>query len=112
MIQFWMRAPSTNVQRCVPNGETHSVSPPGLFLCSLARRSVAALLDFAESANLTVLFGLNDLFMRPTKTKPEKKLCNEQTGCPQGNLSNAEALLRWTAAQRPRGPLWGFELGK
>ena len=38
--------------------------------------SVAAwgdLLDFAAYANVSLLFGLNDLFMRPTKTKPEVK---------------------------------------
>jgi hypothetical protein len=28
------------------------------------------LLDFAAYANVSLLFGLNDLFMRPTKTKP------------------------------------------
>ena len=35
----------------------------------------SGLLDFAAATNVTLLFGLNDLFMRPTKTKPEHKLC-------------------------------------
>ena len=30
---------------------------------------------------------------------------------PTGNLSNAEALLRWTVSERPPRALWGLELG-
>lgn len=72
-----------------------------------------ALLDFAAATNVSLLFGLNDLFMRPTKTKPETKLCGAQGAgpCPPQNLSNAEALLRYTATQKPPRALWGLELG-
>ena len=51
--------------------------------------------------------------MRPTKTKPETKLCGAKgTGpCPPRNLSNAEALLRYTVQQKPPRALWGLELG-
>ena len=41
--------------------------------------------------------GLNDMFGRPTKTKPEKPLCSS-TSCPPQNLRNAEALVKWAAA--------------
>ena len=69
------------------------------------------LLKFSEQSGASLVFGLSDLFGRPTKTKPEKKLCNEASGCPPRNLSNAEALLRWTAENKPSA-LWGLELGK
>jgi hypothetical protein len=72
------------------------------------------LLDFSENANLTLVFGLNDLFGRPTKTKPEKRFCGKGDAaaqCPAVNLSNAAALLRWTVENRPAA-VYGFELGK
>jgi len=56
------------------------------------------------------IFGLNDMYGRPTKTSPEKKLCDSK-GCPPGDQSNLEALLRWTAKNRPDAPIYGWELG-
>jgi hypothetical protein len=88
-------------------------SPMTAYRCkTLSEEQFGGLLDFAAATNSTLLFGLNDMFGRPTKTKPEQKLCGAdgKGPCPAGNLSNAEALLRWAVAQHPR-KLWGVELG-
>jgi hypothetical protein len=93
---------------------SHPPSPMTAYRCkTLSEQRWGELLDFAATTNVTLLFGLNDLFMRPTKTKPEQKLCGADGAgpCPPRNLSNAEALLRWTVSQRPPRSLWGLELG-
>jgi hypothetical protein len=81
------------------------------YRCTLITEAdMTALFDFAAGVNATVLFGINDMFGRPTKTKPEVPLCTD--ACPPQNLSNAAALLKW-AAQTPvvRENLFGWELG-
>lgn len=51
-------------------------SPMTPYRCkTLPEEQWSGLLDFVAAANITLLFGLNDMFMRPTKTKPEHKLC-------------------------------------
>eukprot|EP00966_Prymnesium_polylepis_P182214 4221553-Prymnesium_polylepis.1 len=69
----------------------------------------SSLLNFTARNGLSLVFGLNDLYGRPTKTKPETKLCSGGS-CPPRNQSNAAALLRWVAAQSPR-TVYAFELG-
>jgi hypothetical protein len=86
----------------------HPMTP---YRCTLITEAdMTALFDFAAGVNATVLFGINDMFGRPTKTKPEVPLCTD--ACPPQNLSNAAALLKW-AAQTPvvRENLFGWELG-
>ena len=59
------------------------------------------LLTFSARANASLVYGLSDMFGRPTKTKPEHRLCgsNGQGPCPPRNLSNTKALLKWAAAR-------------
>ena len=55
------------------------------------------LLNYVARNNLTMAWGLNCMFGRPTKTKPEKKLCkgSDASGCPALVTANYEALLAW-----------------
>jgi len=71
---------------------------------------VDALIDFVTATNLTLVYGLNDLFGRPTKTKPEHPLCSS-TSCPARNQSNIEALFRYLRGKHPNAPIYAFELG-
>jgi len=68
------------------------------------------LLNFTARNGLTLVYGLNDLFGRPTKQSPEPQMCTSD-GCPPRNQSNIEALLRWTAAQPHAGAVYALELG-
>jgi hypothetical protein len=72
----------------------------------------AALLNFTARNGLQLVYGLSDLFGRPTKTKPEVPLCGS-SGCPPRDQSNLRALLSWTVSTRPVGwdAILGFELG-
>eukprot|EP00051_Salpingoeca_urceolata_P035820 m.31504 g.31504 ORF g.31504 m.31504 type:complete len:507 (-) comp9765_c0_seq1:210-1730(-) len=66
------------------------------------------LLNFANKTNLSLVFGLNDLFGRKPKGKPEVP---EPAGL-AWNASNTESLLRWTAANTdPARWPFAFELG-
>jgi heparanase 1 len=69
------------------------------------------LLAFTQRNNLTLVYGLSDMFGRPTKTKPEQKLCDGSGGCPARDQSNLAALLAWTATHAPGAPIHGWELG-
>ncbi|KAL1525315.1 hypothetical protein AB1Y20_020176 [Prymnesium parvum] len=70
-----------------------------------------SLLNFTQRNGLSLIFGLNDLFGRPTKTSPEKDLCSE-SACPARNLTNAAALVRWAAAEPlATQALYALELG-
>jgi hypothetical protein len=75
----------------------------------------SSLLGFAHRNRLQLVYGLNDLYGRPTKTSPETHLCAAGTHsrCPPRNTSNYEALLSWTARRRPVGweSVFAFELG-
>lgn len=77
----------------------------------------SGLLRFATAANLTLVFGLNDMFGRPTKSKSagnaghEEGMCNETHGCPPRNQSNLEAFLQWTKENHPEAPIYAWELG-
>ena len=71
------------------------------------------LLNFSHRNGLRLVFGLNDMFGRPTKTlKPENATCNE-TACPERNQSNLESLIEYTFREKPTGwdSIQGFELG-
>ena len=71
------------------------------------------LLNFSHRNNLRLVFGLNDMFGRPTKTlKPENATCNE-TACPDLNQTNLENLIEYTFREKPTGwdSIQGFELG-
>ena len=72
----------------------------------------ASLLNFSARNGLKLVYGLNDMWGRPTKTKPETKLCSSSS-CPARNQTNLHSLLRWTARERPAGweRLLAFELG-
>ena len=85
---------------------------------------MSSLLGFTERNGLSLVFGLNDMYGRSTKTEPERDLCGAASGghaangaaggggCPPRNQSNAAALLRWLAAQPLRpGTLHGLEIG-
>jgi hypothetical protein len=90
---------------------SHPPAPMTSYRCRIVTPAMwEELLEFSEQCGASLVFGLSDLFGRPTKTKPEKKLCSE-TSCPPRNLSNAAALLRWTSTHKPSA-LWGLELGK
>lgn len=69
------------------------------------------ILNFSTRNKVSLVFGLNNMFGRPTKTKPEKKLCSDSGGCPARNQTNLEALLKWTAQNHPDAPIYAFELG-
>lgn len=90
---------------------SHPPKPMTTYRCTLVTEAeVSALFLFAERINASVLFGLNDMFGRPTKTKPEVPLCH--TECPPQDLSNAAALLTWAAATDVvQKNLYGWELG-
>jgi hypothetical protein len=72
------------------------------------------LLDFVQQTDLSLVYGLNNLFGRPTKTSPETKLCGggdpAMDACPVRNQSNLEALLAWTVHSSPSA-IFGLELG-
>lgn len=68
------------------------------------------LLDFSSRNNLSLIYGLNDMFARPTKTlHPENPLCDGANGCPPRNLTNVAALLNWTSNRQ--AVIYGLELG-
>ena len=73
----------------------------------------ATLLSFSARNNLTLVYGLNDMYGRPTKTSPEKVLCSSQGGCPARDQSNLATLVEWLASSKPRGwdAIYAFELG-
>eukprot|EP01065_Artemidia_motanka_P016798 TRINITY_DN203_c0_g1_i1.p1 TRINITY_DN203_c0_g1~~TRINITY_DN203_c0_g1_i1.p1 ORF type:complete len:458 (+),score=148.10 TRINITY_DN203_c0_g1_i1:107-1375(+) len=86
-------------------------SPMTDYRCHVVNETLwTTLLDFCGDNNLTLVFGLNDMYGRPTKTKPEKQLCSHSS-CPPHNQSNLKELLKWTAANRPGAPIYAFELG-
>jgi hypothetical protein len=59
-----------------------------------------SLVEFVEATNLTLVYGLNDMYGRPTKTKPEKKLCDDKS-CPLRNQSNIADLLQVSVTVDP-----------
>ena len=75
--------------------------------------NVTNLLEFCVDTNVTLVYGLNDMYGRPTKTKPEKKLCDGSRGCPARDQSNLIAFLHYLRGlpASQRAPLVGFELG-
>ena len=74
-----------------------------------------SLLHFANVTDSLLVYGLNDLFGRPTKTKPEKSYCSKKEkegGCPTRNVTNYEHFVRWTVENMPSGAIpFGYELG-
>ena len=71
------------------------------------------LLAFSNRNGLKLVFGLNDMFGRPTKTlKPEIGTCSEKS-CPKRNASNLKSLLDFTFQEKPIGwdSIEAFELG-
>lgn len=73
----------------------------------------SALLAFVQRNGLDLVYGLNDMYDRPTKPSPDRGLCGIDA-CFDCNLSNAEALLRWTYSRDTlagRESIVGFELG-
>eukprot|EP00039_Didymoeca_costata_P008579 m.113685 g.113685 ORF g.113685 m.113685 type:complete len:581 (-) comp14143_c0_seq2:151-1893(-) len=67
---------------------------------------------FSADCNSSLVFGLNDMFGRPTKTKPEKGMCGSSGrdgSCPPNNQSNIAAFLQWNAAHG--SSVFGWELG-
>ena len=99
-----------------PIGSTcsHLPLPMTPYRCKeITPKDVTSLLGFVSRNNLTLVWGLNDLFGRPTKTKPEKKMC--KSSCPPRNTSNYETLLTWLATDTQGKELskniLAFELG-
>ena len=96
-----------------PVGEACSHLPTAMtdYRCQEVTSSeFARLLAFTKRNNLTLVYGLNEMWGRPTKTKgPEKPLCsdtdNNQQGfmCPPSNQTNAQSLLTWLGKTRPDG---------
>ena len=93
---------------------THLPHPMTPYRCKeITPADASALLGFVSRNNLTLVWGLNDLFGRPTKLKPEKKMCGKI--CPPRNTSNYETLLKWLSTDA-RGKqfannILAFELG-
>eukprot|EP00041_Stephanoeca_diplocostata_P036063 m.1298652 g.1298652 ORF g.1298652 m.1298652 type:complete len:976 (+) comp24798_c1_seq90:51-2978(+) len=75
------------------------------------------LLRFSARNNLSLAFGLSDMYGRPTKSKAadsdglmgEKPQCNPT--CPAHNMANIEALLAYTARSPYKDVLEVLELG-
>lgn len=63
----------------------HPPAPMTSYRCkTITESGWRAMLNFATQAKVNLIYGLNDMFMRPTKTSPEKKLCTS-AGCPARN---------------------------
>jgi len=62
------------------------------YRCNLLRAAnFTALGRFAAAANLSLVYGLSDMFGRPTKTKSDKAICPTGGGaCPKWNPANAK----------------------
>ena len=73
-----------------------------------------SLLRYVHRNNLTLVWGLNDMYGRPTKAKEERPLCSASE-CPPRNTTNYEAMLRWLLRDDERTALEAnvvaFELG-
>jgi len=97
----------------------HLPKPMTDFRCkSITPDQWKALLGFAARNDLSLVFGLNGMFGRPPKTKPETPQCNAtapagDAACPARDTVDYEALISWTVTNRPPGwdHLIGFELG-
>jgi heparanase len=69
------------------------------------------LLDFADNTKLDLIFGVNDMFGRPTKeTHPPVGICDTEA-CPPNDQSNIAAVMEWTTSHRPRARIYGYETG-
>ena len=86
------------------------LSPMTTYRCKTINQTQwRSLVNFANTINASLVYGLNDLFGRPTKTKPETKQCNDN--CPPRNMSNVEAFLKWNIKNMPLDTVHGWELG-
>eukprot|EP00040_Diaphanoeca_grandis_P014612 m.74242 g.74242 ORF g.74242 m.74242 type:complete len:604 (+) comp24640_c0_seq2:80-1891(+) len=106
----------TGFSGAFPIGEacSHLHPPMTDYRCAEVTPSqISTLLKFVQRNNLTLVYGLNDLYGRPTKTSPEKEMCNDKGDCPMRNTTNYESLLHWIATAKPTGfdHIYAFELG-
>ena len=63
-----------------------------------------ALLGFAARNNLTLVYGLNDMYGRPTKTKPEKALCTR----PEAFNSTPMGVNSISSGSPHARPMWAL----
>ena len=89
----------------------HPPSPMTSYRCQTVNNTQwTSLVHFAKHTKASLVFGLNDLYGRPTKTKPETPRCNNGI-CPPRNQSNLKDFLTWTVAHLPLDAVYGWELG-
>ena len=92
----------------------HLPKPMTAYRCQeVTRGDFLQLLAFCDRNNLTLVYGLNDMFGRPTKSKgPEKPLCGPQS-CPAANQTNLNTLISYIGNTKPIGfdKIAAFELG-
>ena len=89
----------------------HPPSPMTSYRCQTVNNTQwTSLVHFAKQTKASLVFGLNDLYGRPTKTIPETPRCNNGL-CPPRNQSNLKDFLTWTVAHLPLDAVYGWELG-
>ena len=76
----------------------------------LGEADLVSLFTFVKHNGLKLVFGLNDMYGRPTKEKEEKPECRA-TSCPELDTTNMQALLEWVYAKGFDDQLFGLELG-
>merc|ERR1711865_927871 len=67
-----------------------------------------SLLDFTSEAQLQLVYGLSDLFGRPTKESSGQKdgpMCDSSCNNLPRNHSNVEAFLRWNLENTQSAPI-------
>lgn len=63
-------------------------SPMNKYRCSAhSEQKLRGLFNFVRHNNLSLVYGLNDMYGRPTKTRPEEPICSD-VACPPLNTSN------------------------
>eukprot|EP00756_Hemistasia_phaeocysticola_P053965 Hpha_TRINITY_DN29911_c0_g1::TRINITY_DN29911_c0_g1_i1::g.131872::m.131872/K07964/HPSE; heparanase len=70
----------------------------------------ATLIEFCGRNNLTLVFGLSDMFGRGKLHDSSNPVCTSKKCAPR-NHTNLQALLRHTMKAHPTAPIHGFELG-
>ena len=88
----------------------HLPSPMTNYRCRTVNASQwKSLVNFSNVINADLVYGLNDLYGRPTKTKPETKQCT--LNCPSRNQNNLKAFLKWNHEHMDADAIYGYELG-
>ena len=90
----------------------HPPTPMTSYRCKTINETKwRSLVQFSKDTNSKLVFGLNNLYGRPTKTNPEKEQCNKNNGCPPRNQTNIKDFLLWNVKNMPIDSVYGWELG-